>query len=151
MLPGEHRPPLHRTDTLDYVICIAGEMGMMIQGGWAQGVLLNAGYKLDDFIIAPGPTDNGKPVFVLNADAFIFWQRKEAGRGFALGLSTILIPAGPLIALTLGNWLPGLPLIALALLLIRGLRGTAARAWLTEQNSRAAAWSTLHEEQWERL
>lgn len=57
---------------------VAGEMGMMIQGGWAQGVLLNAGFKLDDFIIAPGPTDNGKPVFILNADAFIFWQRKEA-------------------------------------------------------------------------
>ena len=57
---------------------IAGDMGMMIQGGWAQGVLLNAGFKLDDFIIAPGPSDNGKPVFILNADAFIFWQRKEA-------------------------------------------------------------------------
>lgn len=57
---------------------VAGEMGMLIQGGWAQGVLLNGGFKLDDFIIAPGPTDNGKPVFVLNADAFIFWQRKEA-------------------------------------------------------------------------
>jgi len=56
---------------------VSGDMGMMIQGGWAQGVLLSAGYKLDDFIIAPGPTDNGKPVFVLNADAFIFWQRKE--------------------------------------------------------------------------
>lgn len=56
---------------------VAGEMGMMIQGGWAQGVLLNSGFKLDDFIIAPGPTDNGKPVFILNADAFIFWQRKE--------------------------------------------------------------------------
>jgi glucose/mannose transport system substrate-binding protein len=56
---------------------IAGEMGMMIQGGWAQGVLLNAGFKLDEFIIAPGPSDNGKPVFLLNADAFIFWQRKE--------------------------------------------------------------------------
>lgn len=56
---------------------VSGDMGMLIQGGWAQGVLLNAGYKLDDFIIAPGPTDNGKPVFVLNADAFIFWQRKE--------------------------------------------------------------------------
>ena len=56
---------------------VAGEMGMMIQGGWAQGVLLNAGFKLDDFIITPGPSDNGKPVFLLNADAFIFWQRKE--------------------------------------------------------------------------
>ncbi len=57
---------------------IGGDMGMLIQGGWAQGVMLNAGYKLDDFIIAPGPSDNGKPVFILNADAFIFWQRKEA-------------------------------------------------------------------------
>jgi glucose/mannose transport system substrate-binding protein len=56
---------------------IAGDMGMMIQGGWAQGVLLNAGFKLDDFTIAPGPSDNAKPVFLLNADAFIFWQRKE--------------------------------------------------------------------------
>ena len=56
---------------------VDGDMGMMIQGGWAQGVLRNAGFKLDDFIIAPGPSDNGKPVFLLNADAFIFWQRKE--------------------------------------------------------------------------
>jgi glucose/mannose transport system substrate-binding protein len=57
---------------------VDGDMGMMIMGGWAQGVLRNAGFKLDDFMIAPGPSDNGKAVFLLNADAFIFWQRKEA-------------------------------------------------------------------------
>ena len=34
---------------------VDGDMGMMIQGGWAQGVLRNAGFKFDDFIIAPGP------------------------------------------------------------------------------------------------
>ncbi|TYO64645.1 carbohydrate ABC transporter substrate-binding protein [Bradyrhizobium hipponense] len=56
---------------------IDGDMGMMIQGGWAQGVLRNAGFKFDDFTITPGPSDNSKPVFLLNADAFIFWQRKE--------------------------------------------------------------------------
>jgi glucose/mannose transport system substrate-binding protein len=56
---------------------VSGDMGLLLQGGWAQGVLLNAGYKLEDFVIGPGPSDNGKPVFVLNADAFIFWQRKE--------------------------------------------------------------------------
>jgi len=56
---------------------IDGDMGMMIQGGWAQGVLRNAGFKLEDFIIVPGPSDNTKPVFLLNADAFIFWQRSE--------------------------------------------------------------------------
>jgi glucose/mannose transport system substrate-binding protein len=57
---------------------IDGDMGMLIMGGWAQGVLRNAGFKLDDFTIAPGPSDNTKPVFLLNADAFIFWERKEA-------------------------------------------------------------------------
>jgi glucose/mannose transport system substrate-binding protein len=57
---------------------VDGDMGMMIQGGWAQGVLRNAGFKFEDFIIAPGPSDNTKPVFLLNADAFIFWERKEA-------------------------------------------------------------------------
>jgi glucose/mannose transport system substrate-binding protein len=56
---------------------VDGDMGMMIMGGWAQGVLRNAGFKFEDFIIAPGPSDNSKPVFLLNADAFIFWQRKE--------------------------------------------------------------------------
>jgi glucose/mannose transport system substrate-binding protein len=56
---------------------VDGDMGMMIMGGWAQGVLRNAGFKFDDFMITPGPSDNGKPVFLLNADAFIFWQRKE--------------------------------------------------------------------------
>jgi len=56
---------------------VAGDMGMLIMGGWAQGVLLNAGFKLDDFVIAPGPSDNAKPVFLLNADAFIYWERKE--------------------------------------------------------------------------
>lgn len=57
---------------------VDGDMGMLIMGGWAQGVLKNAGFKFDDYVITPGPSDNGKPVFLLNADAFIFWQRKEA-------------------------------------------------------------------------
>jgi glucose/mannose transport system substrate-binding protein len=56
---------------------VDGEMGMLIMGGWAQGVLRNAGFKFDDFTIVPGPSDNTKPVFLLNADAFIFWQRNE--------------------------------------------------------------------------
>lgn len=56
---------------------IAGDMGMLIMGGWAQGVLRNAGFKLDEFVMTPGPSDNGTPVFLLNADAFIFWKRQE--------------------------------------------------------------------------
>ena len=48
---------------------IKGDMGMMMMGGWAQGVIKNAGGKLDDILIAPAPQDNGKPCFVLNADS----------------------------------------------------------------------------------
>ena len=62
----------------------------------------------------------------------LVWQRKQAGRGFAIALTTILFPAGPYVALTLGNWLPGLPFIILALALLRGLNGPPARAWLSE-------------------
>ncbi|MEY4666665.1 MAG: hypothetical protein RIQ87_445 [Chloroflexota bacterium] len=62
----------------------------------------------------------------------LVWQRKQAGRGFAIALTTILFPAGPYVALTLGNWLPGLPFIILALALLRGLSGSRARAWLSE-------------------
>ncbi|MBR0713431.1 ABC transporter substrate-binding protein [Bradyrhizobium liaoningense] len=74
---------------------IDGDMGMMIQGGWAQGVLRNAGFKLEDFIITPGPSDNSKPVFLLNADAFIFWERKEPDlqAGQALMAQLVMDPA----------------------------------------------------------
>ncbi len=74
---------------------ISGEMGMMLQGGWAQGVLLNAGFKLDEFVITPGPSDNSKPVFLLNADAFIFWKSKEADvqAGQALMAQLVMDPA----------------------------------------------------------
>ncbi|TPQ33310.1 carbohydrate ABC transporter substrate-binding protein [Bradyrhizobium guangdongense] len=74
---------------------IDGDMGMMIQGGWAQGVLRNAGFKLEDFIITPGPSDNSKPVFLLNADAFIFWERKEPDlqAGQALMAKLVMDPA----------------------------------------------------------
>jgi glucose/mannose transport system substrate-binding protein len=57
---------------------IAGDMGMMMMGGWAQGVIAKAGHQLTDYMIGQMPVDNGKPCFVLNADAFIFWKRKEA-------------------------------------------------------------------------
>ena len=62
----------------------------------------------------------------------LVWQRKEAGRGFAIGLTTLLLPAGPLVAFSVGNWLPGLVPLALAVGLLRGLRGASARAWLNE-------------------
>ena len=57
---------------------IKGDMGMMLMGGWAQGVIKGLGGKLDDILIAAAPQDEGKPCFVLNADSMIFWKRNEA-------------------------------------------------------------------------
>jgi glucose/mannose transport system substrate-binding protein len=57
---------------------MAGDVGMLLMGGWTQGVFRSAGYQLTDYVVGPAPQDNGKPAFILNADAFIFWKRKEA-------------------------------------------------------------------------
>jgi glucose/mannose transport system substrate-binding protein len=56
---------------------IRGEMGMLFMGGWAQGVIAHNGFGPQDYMIGQAPVDNGKPCFVLNADAFIFWRRRE--------------------------------------------------------------------------
>ncbi len=54
-----------------------GDAGMLLMGGWVQGVYKKAGYQYSDYMTGPAPQDNGRPAFDLNADAFIFWQRKE--------------------------------------------------------------------------
>lgn len=61
----------------------------------------------------------------------IVLQRKAAARGFALGLSTLTLPAMPLAGLA------GLPLAVLffavlAFLLFNGLRTRSVRAWLDQ-------------------
>jgi len=56
---------------------LKGEMGMLMMGGWAQGVIKNLGGNLDDVEIVSTPQDEGKPCFVLNADSMIFWKRNE--------------------------------------------------------------------------
>jgi glucose/mannose transport system substrate-binding protein len=56
---------------------LKAEMGMMMMGGWAQGVIKRLGGNLDDILIVAAPQDEGKPCFVLNADSMIFWKRPE--------------------------------------------------------------------------
>jgi len=58
-------------------------------------------------------------------------QRKEAARTLAIGLSSLTIPAIPLSLFS--NLLPvALLVAALGILLLRGLAGAGARAWLNE-------------------
>jgi glucose/mannose transport system substrate-binding protein len=54
-----------------------GDMGMLLMGGWAQGVFKSAGFQLSDYMIGPAPQDDGKIAFDLNSDEFIFWQKKQ--------------------------------------------------------------------------
>jgi len=57
---------------------IRGEMGMVLMGGWAQGNIINGGFTFADFLSGPAPQDNGRASYIMNADAFIFWQQKAA-------------------------------------------------------------------------
>jgi glucose/mannose transport system substrate-binding protein len=54
-----------------------GEMGMLLMGGFAQGVIRSLGGKPGDLLVTSAPQDEGKPCFVLNADSMIFWKRSE--------------------------------------------------------------------------
>ncbi len=58
-------------------------------------------------------------------------QRKQAARGFALGLASLTIPAGPF--LLLGGFVgAALIVVAVAIALFFGLTRPAVRAYLTE-------------------
>ena len=54
-----------------------GEMGMLLMGGWAQGVFKHAGFQFSDYLIGPAPQNDGKIAFDLNSDEFIFWKKKQ--------------------------------------------------------------------------
>ena len=58
-------------------------------------------------------------------------QRKEAARGLALGLSTLTVPAVPLLLLAAQPAF-GLVVALLAVALFRGLTRPSVRAWLNE-------------------
>ena len=59
-------------------------------------------------------------------------QRKLAARALALGLVSLAVPAVPL-ALLAGQPIGASLIVALALILLRGLRTPAARAWLDQE------------------
>lgn len=58
-------------------------------------------------------------------------QRKQSGRGLALGLSSLTIPLVPLLALV-GAFVAAVFVAALGLLLFRGLLRPEVRAYLNE-------------------
>jgi hypothetical protein len=61
----------------------------------------------------------------------VILQRKQVGRGLALGLSSLTLPALAFSAFAQAV-LPAVAMAALALLLFRGLSGAPVRAYLSE-------------------
>jgi hypothetical protein len=98
------------------------------------GIGLSLRFVVDQAISAP-VSPNGIVVMVLLAYTIftitLVLQRKEAGRSFALGLSSLTIPPIPY-AIVVGQPIIAIFFAALAILLVRGLRRPEVAAYLTE-------------------
>ena len=98
------------------------------------GIGLSLRFVVDLAVAAPVSLVGLVVMALLAYDIFtitLVLQRKEAGRGLALGLSSLTVPAVPLAALS-GALPVALLVAALGLLLLRGLAGPSARAWLDQ-------------------
>jgi hypothetical protein len=98
------------------------------------GIGLSLRFVVDEAISAPVSL-TGIVVMVLLAYTIftttLVLQRKEAGRTFALGLSSLTIPPIPY-AIVVGQPILAIFFAALAVLLIRGLRRPEVAAYLAE-------------------
>ncbi len=55
-----------------------GKAGFFFMGDWAIGTYNAEGFKYGtDYLCAQGPSDNGKPGFVLNSDSVVFFKQKD--------------------------------------------------------------------------
>lgn len=107
---------------LGYAFLILGVIGLSLR------------FVIDMAVAAPVSPVGLVVMALLAFDIFtitLVLQRKEAARNLALGLSSLTLPAVPLLALS--NLLPfALLAAALAILLLRGLNGAPAKAWLSQ-------------------
>jgi hypothetical protein len=98
------------------------------------GIGLSLRYVIDQAIDAPVSPIGVVWMALLAYTIFtitLVLQRKEAGRGFALGLATLTIPAVPLLAFSqLGP--AALVVGIVAVVLFRGLTRESVRAYLNE-------------------
>ena len=98
------------------------------------GIGLSLRFVIDQAIAAP-VSPQGVVVMVLLAYTIftttLVLQRKAASRTLALGLASLAVPPIPW-AVIVGLWPVAVFFLALALLLLRGLRTVAVAAWLSE-------------------
>jgi len=99
------------------------------------GIGLSLRFVVDQAIAAP-VSPLGIVVMVLLAYTIftttLVLQRKAAARSLALGLASLTVPPIPWAAVV-GLWPVAVFFLALAILLIRGLRTPAVATWLSEE------------------
>lgn len=99
------------------------------------GVGLSLGPVVDQAILIP-ITLTGVVLMALLAYTIftitLVLQRKAAARSLALGMTTLAVPAVPL-ALVVGQLVGAVVIVAIALLVVYGLRTPAALAWLDQE------------------
>jgi succinate-acetate transporter protein len=99
------------------------------------GVALSLGNIVDQAVLVPITFPGVVAMALLAYTIFtitMVLQRKAAGRGLAMGLTSLAVPAIPL-AVLYGLWPAAVFVAALAALLYRGLRAPGATAWLDQQ------------------
>lgn len=107
---------------LGYAFLILGLIGMSMR--WVVDQAISAPVSL------PGVVDMVLLAYTIFTTTLVL-QRKEAARGLALGLSTLTVPAVPLLLLAAQ---PAFAFVValLAVALFRGLTRPSVRAWLNE-------------------
>jgi succinate-acetate transporter protein len=121
--PDRRLPPAGLLVFLGYAFLILGIIGVSLR------------WVVDQAISAPLSIPGLVAMVLLAYTIFtitLVIQRKKAARGLALGLSTLTIPAIPLLALGPVPAMAVVPAL-LGLVLLLGLTRPSVRAWLTEE------------------
>jgi hypothetical protein len=121
--PGRRIPPVGLLLFLGYAFLVLGAIGLSLR--WVVDMAIGAPVSLPGIVVM---VLLAYTIFTIT----MVLQRKQAARGLALGLTTLTIPAVPL--LLLGPVPPvaiGPAVLGIALFL--GLGRPSVKAWLTEE------------------
>lgn len=135
---GRHRRPVAQFDFAMLRQLSAMPAGLRLFLAYAFGILALVGFSLRSVVdLAVNAPLSFEGLVVMSLLAYTIFtitlvlQRKEAGRGLALGLSSLTLPAVPILALG-GFVVPALAVAVLAVALFYGLTRPAVRAYLNE-------------------
>ena len=127
---GQNRPMAIEIRGMPWVVRLFLAYALLI----LAGIGISLRWVVDQAISAP-VSPVGIVVMVLLAYTIftttLVLQRKAAARALALGLASLTVPPIPWAAF-LGLWPLAIFCLALAILLLRGLRSPAVAAWLSE-------------------